>query len=147
MFSGQIAPSDYNRGWWQLRNDYQGVAAPEERNEDQFDAGSKYHVPANTPYTRYFLAHILQFQFHRALCDAAGFEGPLHRCSIYGSDEAGERLIAMLEMGRSKPWPDALEKISGEREMDATAILDYFAPLAEWAGGAQRGPRLRLAQL
>ncbi len=129
VFSGEIGPESYNRAWWELRNRYQGIAPPTARTEAHFDPGAKYHVPANTPYTRYFLAHILQFQFHRALCRAAGIEGPLHRCSIYGSKEAGSRLIEMLEMGQSRPWPDALEKISGEREMDATAILDYFAPL------------------
>ena len=132
VFSGEIGPGEYNRGWWELRNRYQGIAAPVARTEEQFDAGAKYHVPANTPYTRYFLAHILQFQFHRALCEAAGVEGSLHRCSIYGSEEAGSRLIDMLEMGVSRPWPDALESIAGEREMDATAILDYFAPLQVW---------------
>jgi peptidyl-dipeptidase A len=139
VFSGEIGSGDYNRGWWRLRNDYQGVAPPVERTEEQFDPGAKFHVPANTPYTRYFLAQILQFQFHRALCEAAGFEGPLHRCSIYGSEEAGERLSQMLEMGRSRPWPDALESIAGEREMDATAILDYFAPLGAWLEAQNEG--------
>jgi peptidyl-dipeptidase A len=132
VFSGEIPPSEYNAGWWELRRKYQGVAPPEERSEDQFDAGAKYHVPANVPYTRYFLAHILQFQFQRGLCDAAGFEGPLHRCSIYGDTEAGDRLIRMLEMGSSRPWPEALEVVTGQSEMDASAILDYFAPLQEW---------------
>jgi peptidyl-dipeptidase A len=111
---------------------YQGVAPPEPRGEGFFDPGAKYHVPANFPYTRYFLAHILQFQFHRALADAAGCEGPLHRCSIYGSEDAGRRLTAMLEMGLSRPWPDALEALTGSRQMDATAIRDYFAPLQAW---------------
>ncbi len=139
VFSGEIAPDEYNAGWWKLREEYQGVKPPVARSESDFDPGAKYHVPANTPYARYFLAHILQFQFHRALCDAAGFEGPLHRCSIYGNAEAGERLIAMLRMGKSKPWPDALEAVTGEREMDATAILDYFAPLKEWLDEQNEG--------
>ncbi len=132
VFSGEIASDEYNAGWWELREKYQGVAAPVERGEGHFDPGAKYHVPANTPYTRYFLAHILQFQLHRELCAAAGHDGPLHRCSIYGNEEAGKRLIALLEAGQSRPWQDALEEISGQREMDATAILDYFAPLASW---------------
>jgi peptidyl-dipeptidase A len=132
VFAGEIAPEAYNEGWWALRAEYQGVGAPVPRSEADFDPGAKYHIPANTSYTRYFLAHILQFQFHRALCDAAGFEGPLHRCSIFGSDEAGARLNTMLEMGASQPWPDALEVMTGEREMDATAMLDYFAPLRAW---------------
>jgi peptidyl-dipeptidase A len=132
VFSGEIAPDGYNAGWWRLREKYQGVAAPVERSEDHFDPGAKFHVPANTPYTRYFLAHILQFQLHRSLCQVAGYEGPLHRCSIYGDEEAGRRLIELLEMGQSRPWPDALEAITGQRQMDATAILDYFAPLDEW---------------
>ena len=102
------------------------------RGEQEFDPGAKYHIPANTPYARYFLAAILQFQFHRSLCEAAGYEGPLHRCSIYANDEAGELLVRTLEMGKSKPWPDALEMLTGQREMDATAILDYFAPLKDW---------------
>jgi peptidyl-dipeptidase A len=132
VFSGEIGPDAYNRGWWDLRRHYQGVVPPVERTEAHFDPGAKYHVPANVPYTRYFLAHILQFQFHRALCQVAGYEGPLHRCSIYGNREAGNRLQAMMEMGMSRPWPDALEALTGQREMDATAILDYFAPLKAW---------------
>ncbi len=139
VFSGEIGPDEYNAGWWRLRERYQGVRAPVERSEEDFDPGAKYHIPANTPYTRYFLAAILQFQFHRALCEAASYEGPLHRCSIYGNREAGERLIRMLEMGASRPWPDALEAISGQREMDASAILDYFAPLKEWLDEQNQG--------
>jgi len=132
VFAGEVGPAGYNDLWWQLREQYQGVGAPGERPADAFDPGAKYHVPGNTPYTRYFLAHILQFQFHRALCEIAGNEGPIHRCSIYGSKQAGERLNAMLEMGRSKPWPDALAALTGSPTMDATAILDYFAPLQAW---------------
>ena len=132
VFSGEIGQGEYNEGWWDLRTQYQGIRAPVPRSEANFDPGAKYHIPANTSYTRYFLAHILQFQFHRALCEVAGVEGPLHRCSIFGSLEAGERLNTMLEMGASRPWPDALEMVTGQREMDATAILDYFAPLQAW---------------
>ena len=109
------------------------------RSEDDFDPGAKYHVPANVPYTRYFLAQILQFQFHRALAREAACEDSLHRCSIYGSEAAGKRLRAMLSMGVSQPWPEALEVLTGEREMDATAILDYFAPLREWLDEQNKG--------
>jgi peptidyl-dipeptidase A len=132
VFSGEISPDDYNAAWWELREKYQGVVAPVERSEGDFDPGAKYHIANNVPYTRYYLAAILQFQFHRALCEAAGFEGPLHECSIYGNAEAGRRLQEMLEMGRSQPWQDALEALTGQREVDATAIIDYFAPLMEW---------------
>ncbi len=139
VFSGEITPENYNAGWWDLREKYQGIKPPVARSETDFDPGAKYHVPGGTPYTRYFLAHILQFQFHRALCEAAGFEGPLHRCSIYGSKEAGERLQNMLAMGLSRPWPDALEALTGQREMDATAILDYFGPLKGWLDEQNQG--------
>ena len=132
MFSGEISPAEYNAAWWDLRERYQGVRSPVAPTEQSFDPGSKYHVPANVPYTRYFLAHILQFQFHRALAKTAGCTTPLHRCSIYESREAGARLDEMLKMGLSKPWPDALEALTGSREMDATAIRDYFAPLQAW---------------
>ena len=132
VFAGEIARSEYNQSWWTLRKQYQGIRPAVPRGPDAFDPGAKYHVPANTPYTRYFLAHILQFQFHRALCEVAGVEGPLHRCSIFESQAAGQRLRTMLEMGASRPWPEALEVIAGTREMDASAILDYFAPLAAW---------------
>jgi peptidyl-dipeptidase A len=132
VFAGEVGPEGYNDLWWTLREQYQGVGAPGERPADAFDPGAKFHVPANFPYTRYFLSHILQFQFHRALCEVAGNEGPVHRCSIYGSEQAGERLNAMLEMGRSKPWPEALEALTGTSTMDAGAILDYFAPLKVW---------------
>jgi peptidyl-dipeptidase A len=132
VFSGEIGPNDYNKAWWALREKYQGVTAPVPRTEQDFDAGAKYHVPANTPYARYFLAAILQFQFHRALCREAGFKGPLYQCSIYGNKQAGEKLKSMLAMGLSKPWPEALKAMTGEDKMDATAIIDYFAPLKQW---------------
>jgi peptidyl-dipeptidase A len=132
VFSGEVPPGRYNAAWWELREKYQGVKAPVPRSEQDFDPGAKYHVPANVPYTRYFLADILQFQFHRALCQAAGYQGPLNRCSIYENKEAGTRLKKMLAMGQSRPWPDALEALTGQRQMDATAILDYFAPLQKW---------------
>jgi peptidyl-dipeptidase A len=129
VFSGQVAPADYNKVWWELRERYQGVVPPVERSEADFDPGAKYHVPANVSYTRYFLAHILQFQFQRSLCEIAGHQGDLASCSVYGSKEAGERFYAMMASGSSEPWQDALEKLTGTREMDATAIIDYFAPL------------------
>jgi peptidyl-dipeptidase A len=129
VFDGTYSPSEYNDGWWELREKYQGLKPPVDRPGDAFDPGAKYHIPGNTPYMRYFLAHILQFQFHKAACDMAGFEGPLHRCSIYGNKEVGEKFNAMMEMGSSKPWPDALEAFTGTREMDGSAILEYFAPV------------------
>jgi peptidyl-dipeptidase A len=129
VFSGEISPADYNASWWDLRLKYQGIAPPVERSEADFDPGAKYHVPANVSYTRYFVARILQFQFQRSLCEAAGHEGPLNECSIYGSKEAGAKLQAMLEPGASVPWQDTLEKLTGTREADATAIIDYFEPL------------------
>ena len=139
VFSGKIAPADYNKAWWDLRLKYQGVAPPTTRGEEFFDPGAKYHVPSNTPYARYFLAAILQFQFHRALARIAGCTEPLHRCSIYESKAAGARLNAMLSMGLSKPWPDALEALTGSRQMNATAILDYFAPLKQYLDEQLKG--------
>ena len=151
VFSGEIPPEKYNETWWQLRLKYQGIAPPgpagtpagtpagAARSEADFDPGAKYHVAANVPYMRYFLADILQFQFHRALAQAAGCAGPLNRCSIFGDKAAGSRLNAMLEMGQSRPWQEALEKIAGTREMDASAIRDYFAPLQKWLDEQNRG--------
>lgn len=139
VFSGKVKPSEYNKAWWDLRKKYQGIAPAVDRGEDQFDPGAKYHVPGNTPYTRYFLARIYQFQFHRALCRAAGHTGPLTTCSIYGSKEAGAKLKAMLAMGASKPWPEALAALSGETQADASAILDYFAPLQTWLKEQNKG--------
>ncbi|HXW15281.1 MAG TPA: M2 family metallopeptidase [Terriglobia bacterium] len=132
VFSGEITPQQYNQAWWALRLKYQGVAPPTPRTEEDFDPGAKYHVPANVPYTRYFLADILQFQFHRALAKTAGCTEPLNRCSIYDNKDAGARLAKMLAMGLSRPWPDALEALTGQRQMDATGIRDYFAPLEKW---------------
>jgi peptidyl-dipeptidase A len=139
VFAGQVKPENYNAAWWQLREQYQGVAAPVPRTEEDFDPGAKYHIPANTPYTRYFLSYILQFQFHKALCEAAGFKGPLHECSVYGNAEAGKRFREMLALGASQPWQDTLEKLTGTRQMDASAILDYFAPLQQWLAGKNKG--------
>ena len=142
VFSGAIAPQNYNKAWWDLKLKYQGVAPSSPRGEEFFDPGAKYHVPANTPYTRYFLAQVLQFQFHRALAKEAGCTMPLHRCSIYGNAEAGKRLKAMMEMGASKPWPEALEALTGQRQMDATAMAEYFAPLKTWLDEQNKGKKI-----
>jgi peptidyl-dipeptidase A len=139
VFSGEVTPANYNWAWWELRQKYQGVVAPVPRSEQDFDPAAKYHVAANVPYMRYFLADILQFQFHRALAKTAGCSQPLNRCSIYANKEAGKRLNAMLSMGLSRPWPDALEALTGQRQMDATAIRDYFAPLQTWLDEQNKG--------
>ncbi|MBB3117933.1 M2 family metallopeptidase [Pseudoduganella violacea] len=132
VYSGKTKPADYDKSWWQLREQYMGVKRPAPIEASGFDAGAKYHVAADVPYARYFLANMLQFQFHRALCREAGYTGPLHRCSVYGNEKAGKKLQAMLEMGQSKPWPEALKAISGEDRIDGGALLDYFAPLKTW---------------
>lgn len=129
VFNGEYTPSEYNSGWWELREQYQGIRPPSERPSNAFDPGAKFHIPGNTPYMRYFLAHILQFQFHKAACDIAGNEGPLHRCSVYGNKEVGKRFDDMMRMGSSKPWPEALEAFTGTPNMDGSAIIEYFAPL------------------
>jgi len=142
VFSGEIKPADYNKAWWELRLKYQGVAPPVARTEADFDPGAKYHVAANVPYTRYFLAHILEFQFYQALCRESGYKGPLNRCTFYGSKEAGAKFNKMLAMGQSKPWPDALEVLTGERRVDAGAILEYFAPLQKWLDEQNKGKKV-----
>ena len=142
VFSGEVKPGAYNAAWWDLRLRYQGVAPPVARTEADFDPGAKYHVPGNVPYTRYFLAHILQVQFHKALCEAAGQKGPLHRCSVYENRAAGAKLEKMLAMGQSRPWPDALEAMTGQRHMDASALLEYFAPLQKWLDEQNKGKKI-----
>ena len=140
VFSGKTKPEDYNAAWWALRAKYQGIAPAGDRPDpDHFDAGAKYHVPANVPYTRYFLARILQFQFHKALCAASGHTGPLYECSIYGKTAAGDKLRAMLELGSSKPWPEALMAVTGQRQMDAQPMIEYFEPLLKWLEEQNKG--------
>jgi peptidyl-dipeptidase A len=141
VFSGQVTPEHYNSAWWVLREKYQGVAPPVARSEADFDPGAKYHIPGNVPYMRYFLARVYQFQFYRAMCQAAGYKGPLNRCSVYGSKQAGARLNAMLELGRSKPWPEALKAMTGTDKADASAIIEYFQPLLDWLKEQNRGEK------
>jgi peptidyl-dipeptidase A len=141
VFSGEITPANYNSSWWALRRQYQGIAPPVPRTEADFDPGAKYHIPANTPYTRYFLSFIIQFQFQKALCDAAGFKGPLHECSIYGSPEAGRRFGEMLAKGSSQPWQDTFYELTGTRRMDASAIMEYFEPLRGWLKQQNEGQK------
>ncbi|GAA0866433.1 M2 family metallopeptidase [Sphingopyxis soli] len=139
VFDGSIKPADYNKAWTDLRLQYQGIVPPGERPANAFDAGAKFHIPGNTPYTRYFLARVLQFQFYQAACKQAGWKGPLHRCSFYGNKEVGAKLNAMLEMGASKPWPDALQAFTGSREMSGKAMAAYFAPLKKWLDEQNKG--------
>jgi peptidyl-dipeptidase A len=139
VFDGSIKPADYNKAWTQLRLQYQGITPPTARPDNAFDPGAKYHIPGNTPYTRYFLARVLQFQFYQAACKQAGWKGPLHRCSFYGNKQVGQNLNAMLEMGASKPWPDALQAFTGSRDMSGKAMMEYFAPLKKWLDEQNKG--------
>jgi peptidyl-dipeptidase A len=139
VYSGEVTPENYNTAWWELREKYQGVSAPVDRDADAFDPGAKYHVPGGVPYSRYFLAHIQQFEFHRALCEISGNTDPIHRCSIYNNKDAGAALNTMLEMGSSKPWQEAYKVLTGNEQMDATAIIDYFAPLHTWLKEKNQG--------
>jgi peptidyl-dipeptidase A len=141
VFSGEVKPANYNSAWWTLREKYQGVAPPVDRTESDFDPGAKYHIPSNTPYARYFLAAIYQFQFYRAMCHAAGYTGPLNRCSFFDSKAAGDKLNAMLSLGQSKPWPEALKAMTGEDRADASAMLEYFQPLVEWLKEQNKGEK------
>jgi peptidyl-dipeptidase A len=141
VFSGEITPENYNKAWWELREKYQGVSPPVPRSEADFDPGAKYHVPGSVPYTRYFLSFVLQFQLQKALCEAAGFKGPLYECSIYGNEVAGKKFGAMLAKGASQPWQDTLYELTGTREMDASAILEYFAPLRAWLDEQNKGQK------
>jgi peptidyl-dipeptidase A len=142
VFTGKTKPEDYNKAWWALVRKYQGLKPGNERSEKDFDPGAKYHIPGNTPYARYFLANVYQFQFYRALCKTHGHTGPLHRCSFYGDKAAGKQLGDMMAMGASRPWPDALEAATGQRALDATAILEYFAPLKVWLDEQNKGQTL-----
>jgi peptidyl-dipeptidase A len=141
VYSGQTTPEHYNSAWWTLREKYQGIAPPVARTEADFDPGAKYHIPGNVPYMRYFLARVYQFQFYRAMCQAAGYKGPLNRCSVYGSKEAGARLNAMLSVGASKPWPEALKAMTGTDKADASAIVEYFKPLMDWLKEQNKGEK------
>ena len=142
VFSGQIKPEDYNKSWWEMINKYQGLSAPVPRSEADFDPGAKYHVPANVPYTRYFLARIYQFQFYRALCKASGYTGPLYKCSFFGNKAAGDKLAKALEMGKSHPWQDVMFQLTGEKEADASAMMEYFAPLKQWLDEQNKGQKI-----
>ena len=139
VFDGSIKPDNYNKAWWDLKAKYQGVAPASARGEEFFDAGAKFHVPGNTPYTRYFLSHILQFQFYKALCDASGHKGPLYQCNFANNPEAGKRYWAMLSKGSSQPWQKTMKELTGKEEMDGSAVLEYFAPLQTWLKEQNKG--------
>ena len=139
VFDGSIKPGQYNKAWWDLKAKYQGVAPATPRGEEFFDAGAKYHVPGNTPYTRYFLARVLQFQFYKSLCDASGFKGPLHECSFANNPEAGKRFWTMLQKGASQPWQATMKELTGSEQLDGSAVLEYFAPLKGWLDEQNKG--------
>ena len=132
VFNGEIDERNLNSSWWSLREEYQGINSSYPRSENYFDPGAKYHIPGNTPYTRYYLASIMQYQFHEALCNLIDYDGYLHECSIYGNKEAGDKIITTMAMGQSLPWQDAFENLTGSRQLSGKSILNYYAPLKKW---------------
>ena len=139
VFTGEITEDNLNSSWWELREKYQGITSPMQRGEEYFDPGAKYHIPGNTPYTRYYLAKIMQYQFHESLCNEMGFEGALHECSIYNNPEAGIKIRNMLALGQSKPWQDAFEALTGDRALSGRSILNYYKPLQDWLEKENQG--------
>ncbi|XP_053212228.1 angiotensin-converting enzyme-like [Panonychus citri] len=132
VFANSSTHANLNKLWWKYRLRYQGLCPPVRRTEDDFDPGSKYHIAASVPYIRYFVSYIIQFQFHKALCEAANNTGPLYQCDIYQSREAGQLLSNVLSLGASKHWSEALKMMTGSEKMSAEPLLQYFAPLIEW---------------
>ncbi|HET7709624.1 MAG TPA: M2 family metallopeptidase [Sphingomicrobium sp.] len=139
VFDGSITPANYNQAWVDLKRQYQGIEPPVGRSEADFDPGAKFHIPGNVSYARYFLARVMQFQFYKAACDAAGWQGPLHRCSFYGNKQVGAKLNQMLSAGLSKPWQDTLQAFTGSRDISGRPMLEYFAPLQAWLEQQNRG--------
>ncbi|XP_052286831.1 angiotensin-converting enzyme-like [Dreissena polymorpha] len=132
VMRGTVTKDQYNRHWWKLILQYQGLVSSVPRSEKDFDPGSKYHIPSDSPYICYFISFISQFQFYEAMCEAAGHQGPLYNCDFYQSVEAGNKLKALLQLGKSKPWPTAMEALTGSKEIHSSAILKYFKPLYDW---------------
>ncbi|CAG0920638.1 unnamed protein product [Notodromas monacha] len=140
VFNGSIATENLNQEWWNLRETYQGVQSPVPRTEMDFDPGAKYHVVNDVPYIRYFVAHVLQFDFHQTLCELAGQfnpskpdEKPLHECDIDGDKtNAGAKLKVLLQAGSSKHWAETLEGLTGHSEMTVDPLLNYFKPLRDY---------------
>lgn len=148
LFSGETGESDWNKSWWELREKYQKVRAPSKRGEDFFDPGAKYHIPADSQYIAYFVAHILQFSFYKSLCieareyDPNNSSQPLHKCDYFNSNAAGEKLRAGLSLGMSEHWSVALEELTGSPEISASALLEYFKPLHDFLAAENHIMRL-----
>ncbi|KAJ6635505.1 Angiotensin-converting enzyme, partial [Pseudolycoriella hygida] len=138
VFDGTTPESQWNQHWWELREKYQKIKAPTFRGEEFFDPGAKYHIPADSQYIAYFVAHILEFSFYRSLCIAAGEYDPnnstsqLHKCDYYNSEAAGNKLRAGLSLGYSKHWSEALQELTGSPEISSSALMEYFAPLYDF---------------
>ncbi len=129
VYAGAVPPAQYDATWWSLVAQYQGLMPGETRPEGSFDIAALPHITSDISYIRYFYAYLIEFQLFKAACDAAGWTGPLHRCSLYGNAAAGAHLRPMLAMGASRPGADALEAGTGARRVSAEGLLAYFAPL------------------
>ncbi|XP_053436341.1 angiotensin-converting enzyme 2 [Nycticebus coucang] len=132
VFKGEIPKDQWMKKWWEMKQEIVGVVEPMPHDETYCDPASLFHVSNDYSFIRYYTRTIYQFQFQEALCQAAQHQGPLHKCDISNSIEAGQKLLNMMSLGKSEPWTLALENVVGTRNMNVSPLLTYFEPLFTW---------------
>ena len=147
VFDGSITPANYNQAWVDLKQQYQGIAPPVPRPRDRISIRAPSSTfPATRPTRATSSRGCCSSNSTRRRATCPGWKGPLHRCSFYGNKEVGTRLNAMLAMGASKPWPDALEAFTGTREISGTRDGRIFRPAAGLAQAAEQRQAVRLVK-
>ncbi len=138
LYANNLPADQWNARWWELARRYQGIVPPAPRDEQFADALTKTHInddPAQ--YYDYALSFALLFQMHNHIAKNILHQDP-RNTNYYGNTGVGDFLRTLMAPGASRPWRDVLRETTGQ-ELNANAMMEYFAPLHSWLQEQNRG--------
>ena len=146
LYANNLPADQFNKRWWELAAQYQGIAPPTTRGEEYCDAATKTHINDDAAqYYDYALSFILLFQVHDHIAKEILHQDP-HATNYYGNKEVGKFIADIMKPGASKDWREVLKEKTGS-ELSAKAMLDYFAPLMDYLKKENQGRKYTLPEL
>lgn len=146
LYARNLPADQWNARWWELARRYQGIVPPTARGEQFADGLTKTHINDDPgQYYDYALSFALLFQMHNHIAKNILNQDP-RNTNYYGNTGVGDFLRTLMAPGASRPWRDVLRETTGQ-ELNANAMMEYFAPLYGWLQEQNRGRTHTLPEL
>lgn len=146
LYSKNLPSDQWNKRWWEIVKQYQGIVPPTERGEDFCDPATKTHINDDAAqYYDYALSYILLFQLHDHISKNI-LKQDVHATNYFGNKEIGKFILEIMEPGSSVDWRKLLKDKTGE-DLSAKAMLEYFQPLMEWLKKENEGRKYTMPEI